>query len=108
MSLSQVSCLAVGVAIGVAVAASQLAGAASTSIGELGSNEGVFVNKATFKIVKGASNGDPQAQIVKLGARPVTEGAIIFRAGEKLYIVDAVPGGGQMDLMFEGSFAPPG
>ena len=108
MSLSKVSCLAVGVAIGVAVAASQLAGAASTPIGELGSNEGVFVNKTTFKIVKGASNGDPQAQIVKLGARPVSEGAIIFRAGEKLYIVDAVPGGGQMDLMFEGAFAPPG
>jgi hypothetical protein len=108
MSLSKVSYLAVGVAIGVAVAASQLAGAASTPIGELGSNEGVFVNKTTFKIVKGASKGDPQAQIVKLGARPVTEGAIIFRAGEKLYIVDAVPGGTQMDLMFEGAFAPPG
>ena len=73
MSLSKVSCLAVGVAIGVAVAASQLAGAASTPIGELGSNEGVFVNKTTFKIVKGASKGDPQAQIVKLGARPVSD-----------------------------------
>jgi len=108
MPLSKVSYLAVGVVIGVAVAATQLAGAASTPIGDLGSNEGIFVNKTTFKIVKGASKTDPQAQIAKLGARAVTEGAIIFRSGDKLYIVDAVPGGGQMDLMFEGAFAPPG
>ena len=107
MSLSKASWLAVGVAIGVGVAAT-LAGAASTAIGDLGNNEGIFVNKKTFKINKGASTADPQAQIVELGARPVTDGAIIFRSGDKLYIVDAVPGGGQMDLMFEGAFAPPG
>jgi len=108
MSLSKVSCLAAGIAIGVALAATQLAGAAPTSIGDLGNNEGIFVNKKTFKIVKGASKTDPQAQIAKLGARPVSDGAIIFRSADKLYIVDAVPGGGQMDLMFEGAFAPPG
>jgi len=108
MSLYKTSWLAIGVAIGVAVAASQLAGAASTAIGDLSNNEGIFVNKSTFRIVKGASKTDPQAQIAKLGARPVTDGAIIFRSGDKLYIVDAVPGGGQMDLMFEGAFAPPG
>ena len=108
MSLSKASWLAVGVVLGVAVAASQLAGAGSTPIGDLGNNEGIFVNKTTFMIAKGASKTDPQAQIVKLGARPVSEGAIIFRSGDKLYIVDAVPGGGQMDLMFEGAFSPPG
>ena len=107
MSLSKASWLAVGVVIGVGVATT-LAGAATTSIGDLGNNEGIFVNKKTFKINKGASTTDPQAQIAKLGARPVTEGAIIFRSGDKLYIVDALPGGTQMDLMFEGAFAPPG
>jgi hypothetical protein len=29
--------------------------------------------------------------VEKLGAREVTDGAIIFRAGEKLYIVDGRP-----------------
>ena len=104
MSLSKASWLTVAVAIGVAVAASQLAGAASTPIGDLGNNEGIFVNKTTFKILKGAAKTDPQAQIAKLGARPVTEGVIIFRSGDKLYITDAVPGGGQMDLTYEGGF----
>jgi hypothetical protein len=104
MSLSKALWLGAGVAIGVAVAASQLAGAASTPIDELGNNEGIFVNKTTFKILKGASKTDPEAQIAKLGARPVTEGVIIFRAGDKLYLTDAVPGGGQMDLTYEGGF----
>ena len=107
MSLSKASWLAVGVAIGVGVAAT-LAGAASTPIGDLGNNEGIFVNKKTFQIVRRMSTSDPAAQIAKLGARPVTEGAIIFRLGDKLYNVDAVPGGGTMDLLFEGAFAPPG
>ena len=43
----------------------------------------------------------------QIGARPVTEGAIIFRSGDKLYIVDPVPGGETMDLLFEGPFASP-
>jgi hypothetical protein len=96
--------------IGLAVvAASQLAGAAAPlALGDLANDEGIFVNMKTFKVVKGASPTDTAAQITKLGARPVTEGAIIFRSGNQLYIVDAVPGGGQMNLLFEGAFAPPG
>jgi hypothetical protein len=74
----------------------------------LANNEGIFVDKATFKLVRGMAKSDPTAQIAKLGARPATEGAIIFRSGDKLYIVDAVPGGGTMNLQFEGAFAPPG
>jgi len=59
MPLSKVSCMVVGVAIGVAIAASRLAGAAPTPVGDVGNNEGIFVNKTTFKIVKGASKADP-------------------------------------------------
>jgi hypothetical protein len=51
---------------------------------------------------------DPVAQITKLGARPVNDGAIIFRTGDKLYIVDAAPGGSPMYLLYEGAFAPGG
>ena len=109
MSVSKAPWLAIGIAsIALAVAASRLAGAAAPTVPDLGDKEGIFVNKKTFQIVRRMSTGDPEAQVVKLGARPVTEGAIIFRSGDKLYIVDAVPGGGQMDLMFEGAFAPPG
>jgi hypothetical protein len=75
---------------------------------DLANNEGIFVDMSTFKVLRGMAKTDPTAQITKLGARPVNEGAIIFRAGNKLYIVDAVPGGGTMNLLFEGAFAPGG
>ena len=100
--------IAIG-SIGLAVAASQLAGAASQSpIADLSNNEGMFVDKKTGKVVRGMAKTDPTAQITKLGAKPVSEGVIIFRSGGNLYIVDAAPGGGAMALLFEGAFAPPG
>jgi hypothetical protein len=109
MSLSKRSLLAIGAAsVGLAVAESQLAGAAAPDVPDLANNEGIFVDKNTFKVVRGTAKTDPAAQIAKLGARPATEGAIIFRSGDKLYIVDAVPGGGTMNLRFEGAFSPPG
>jgi hypothetical protein len=107
--LGKLSMAAVGIAaLSLAVAASRLAGAATEAGPNLANNEGLYVNMKTFKVVRGMAKGDPQAQITKLGARPVKDGAIIFRANDRLYIVDAVPGGGEMDLMFEGAFAPPG
>jgi hypothetical protein len=96
-----------GTSLGLAVVRPRRALAAAP-IDDLANNEGIFVNKSTFKIVRGVAKSDPTAQIAKLGARPATEGAIIFRSGDKLYIVDAVPGGGTMNLQFEGAFAPPG
>jgi hypothetical protein len=62
-----------------------------STLAQLGSNEGIFVDMKEFKINKGAAKGDPQAQLVKAGAREVSEGAIIFRSGAKLYIVDGRP-----------------
>jgi hypothetical protein len=61
------------------------------SVGELASNEGIYVDVKEFKIAKGLAKGDPAAQIAKLGARKVTDGAIIFRSGGDLYIVDGKP-----------------
>jgi hypothetical protein len=60
-------------------------------LGQLGSNDGIYVDMKDFKIAKGAAKGDPAAQIAKMGAREVTDGAIIFRSGNKLYIVDGRP-----------------
>jgi hypothetical protein len=44
-----------------------------------------------FNITKGPAKGDPSAQNAKMGARKVADGAIIFRAGDPLYIVDSKP-----------------
>jgi hypothetical protein len=60
-------------------------------VGQLATNEGIFVDVSEFKIAKGAAKGDPSAHIAKSGAKEVSDGAIIFRAGNKLYIVDGKP-----------------
>jgi hypothetical protein len=60
-------------------------------LGALASNEGIYVNVQDFKIAKGASKGDPSSQLSRSGAREVADGAIIFRSGNKLYIVDGKP-----------------
>lgn len=61
------------------------------ALGTLSSNDGIYVDVKDFTITKGAAKGDPAAQIRKLGAREASDGAIIFRSGSKLYIVDAKP-----------------
>jgi hypothetical protein len=60
-------------------------------LGALAANEGLYVNVADFKIAKGAAKGDAAAQLSRSGAREVVDGAIIFRSGDKLYIVDGKP-----------------
>jgi len=60
-------------------------------LGSLAINEGIYVNMKDFKIAKGAAKGDPAAQLATSGAREVADGAIIFRSGDKLYIVDGKP-----------------
>ena len=109
MSPSKISLLAIAVAsIGLAVGVSRFATAAPQPDG-LASNEGIYVDKGTFKVMRGTAKTDPTAQIMKLGARPVEEGAIIFRSGDQLYIVDAVPAGGPRMLnSFSNAFSPPG
>jgi hypothetical protein len=62
-----------------------------STVGQLASNEGIYVDVKEFKINKGAAKGDPSSHIAKSGAREVSDGAIIFRSGEKLYIVDGRP-----------------
>jgi hypothetical protein len=57
-------------------------------LGNLANNEGIYVDKGQFRIAKGAAKGDPATHIQKSGAREVADGAIIFRSGDKLYIVD--------------------
>jgi hypothetical protein len=64
---------------------------AQNVVGQLASNEGIYVDMKDFKVAKGMAKGDPSALITKLGARKVSDGAIIFRSGDDLYIVDGKP-----------------
>jgi len=97
MSPVKIPTLVAGVAaIGISAALATFAMSASqqASIGDLSDNEGILVDVKSFKIVKGkAKSGDPSGQLVKLGARQVADGAIVFRTGDKLYIADGRPAG---------------
>jgi hypothetical protein len=64
------------------------------TLGQLARNEGIYVDMKEFKINKGLAKGDPSAHLAKSGAREVSDGAIIFRSGDKLYIVDGQPSAG--------------
>ena len=82
---------AIGLVSGVATLA--IAQAPSQDvISKLDNNQGIFVDKKSFDVVKGNSaKSDPLATLTKMGAREVSAGAIIFRSGDKLYIVDGTP-----------------
>ena len=62
-----------------------------TQLGALSASEGIYVDRKGFDIIKGSAKGDPTADLMKLGAKEVKDGAIIVRAGDKLYLVDADP-----------------
>lgn len=115
MSLSKRTLLAVGAAtaIGAAIGATGLVLAqtsmapsafmkgeagwssmADAALADLGDNEAVFVAKSTFKVVRGKAKTDPATQLVKMGAREVSHGAIIIRSSGKLFIVDGTPPAG--------------
>ena len=85
---------AIGLVSGVATLA--IAQAPSQDvISKLDNNQGIFVDKKSFDVVKGNSaKSDPLATLTKMGAREVSAGAIIFRSGDKLYIVDGTPPAG--------------
>jgi hypothetical protein len=58
------------------------------TLGQLGNNEAVVLDLKSFNIPKAGAKGDTSAHIDKFKAREVGEGAVIFRTGDKLYIVD--------------------
>ena len=57
-------------------------------LGQLANDEAVVVDLKSFNIAKAGAKGDTSSHIDKLKAQEVTEGAVIFRSGDKLYIVD--------------------
>src|SRR5689334_10704735 len=83
-SLSFVAVLGISIA---ASAAMSGAAWAQSSRGTIADNGAVFIDSQTFEIRDGKANGDVAAQIRNLRAFELGGGAIIFRSGEKLYIV---------------------
>jgi hypothetical protein len=55
----------------------------------IANNDSIFIDSSTFRVSPGKAKGDVAAQIKKLGARELGPGAIVFRASDKLYIIDA-------------------
>lgn len=111
MSLARSSLLTIGAAaVGMIVGASGLAIAQfgmsgpgsqlgmpqymktdTAAVAELGNNEGVYVDKKTFKLHLGKPKATPSPEVLGKGAHEVSNGAIIYRSGGKLYLVDGTP-----------------
>lgn len=95
MSSGKATLLVIGAAvIALAAVGPKLAISAPerAQLGPLNLSEGIYVNAKSFSIVKGAAKAEPtEAQLTKLGAKEVKEGAIIIRVGDKLYLVDTDP-----------------
>ena|SRR5436190_23872329 len=81
----------IGAIVGVASIASNLAVAQSQTPppAAIADNDSIYIDGKTFSITPGRAKGDTSTQIQALGARDLGPGAIVFRSGEKLYIVAA-------------------
>jgi hypothetical protein len=62
-------------------------------VGQINDHEAYYVDGKTFQVAKGKTKGKEEstALIQKLRAAPLPQGAIIFRAGDKLYLAGAAP-----------------
>ena len=95
MPVSKIALVLAGAAVGFASGAATLAIADVSSkdvLATLANNQGIFVDKHNFDVIKGSSaKGDPLQALAKMNPREVSAGAIVFRQGDKLYIVDGTP-----------------
>jgi hypothetical protein len=94
MSVSKSAWLAIGVVGGFAAGAASFAVAEATNkevLTTLDSNQGILVDKNNFNVIKGTSSGDALAAMAKLNPREVSAAAIVFRHGDKIYMVDGTP-----------------
>jgi hypothetical protein len=59
----------------------------------MGDNEAIFIDGKTLTVAPGRAKDDIGSQLGNLNVRPLGPGAIIFRAGDKLYVIDGAPMG---------------
>jgi hypothetical protein len=94
MSVSKSAWLAIGVVAGFASGSASFAIAEATNkevLTTLDSNQGILVDKNNFNVIKGTSSGDALAAMAKMNPREVSAAAIVFRHGDKIYMVDGTP-----------------
>lgn len=94
MPTRAVTLLVVGAtAVALAASLSKIAISAQErmQLGALAANEGIYVDTKGFAVIRGTAKADPTAQLAKLGAQEVKQGAIIVRVADKLYLVDTDP-----------------
>ena len=95
MSISKASWMVIGVVAGFASGAATFAIAEATSkevLTTLDNNQGILVDKNNFNVIKGTSAaGDPLTAMAKMNPREVSTAAIVFRQGDKIYMVDGTP-----------------
>jgi putative metallopeptidase DUF4344 len=79
------------VATTLALLAAALPGAGAQAQNAVGiaEGDGIFIDGRTFEIVRRAGRGEAGDLVKTLAARELGPGAIIFRAGDRLYIADA-------------------
>ena len=94
MSVSKGSWMVIGVVVGFASGAASFAIAQATQkevLTTLDNNQGILVDKNNFNVIKGTSSGDALAAMAKMNPREVSAAAIVFRHGDKIYMVDGTP-----------------
>jgi hypothetical protein len=74
------------------LAAAVPSGTQAQNAATIAENEGIFIDGHTFEMVPGQPTHDARTLIEALGAREIGPGAIIFRSGDRLYIVGAPAG----------------
>jgi hypothetical protein len=87
--------MVIGVVVGFASGAASFAIAQATQkevLTTLDNNQGILVDKNNFNVIKGTSaTGDPLQAMAKMNPREVSAAAIVFRSGDKIYMVDGTP-----------------
>ncbi len=69
----------------------------------LANNEAILIDGKALTITPGRSRDDIAAKIGNLSVRPLGPGAIVFRSGDRLYVVDGTPMGSAHAMYDPGS-----
>jgi hypothetical protein len=80
-----------GAVIGLLSSAPTLVAAQSREALSIADKEGIYIDGKSFKIARGTANGEASSLIENSGARDLGPAAIVFRKGDKLYLVTVAP-----------------
>jgi hypothetical protein len=80
-----------GAVIGLLSSAPTLVAAQSREALSIADKEGIYIDGKSFKVARGTANGEASSLIENSGARDLGPAAIVFRKGDKLYLVTVAP-----------------